>query len=295
MTKKCAKSVPAENGNNEHSPPIAKVEKLTDNGKYKYDFVINNYTEDEVCQVILTMKKYVKKGGFGKEEGEECKTPHLQGFISLKRKLRITGVTKLSGFERASLRETRNEKALIEYCMKDNCFFKIGFPKPLKVITELRDWQKQIETMCLEEPDDRTINILLDKETNIGKTALCKYMNYKHQAILFTAGNASDVACQLAQETENGRDLNDLTTMFFNYAEGCEPNKRLLENVKDGLISSPKYKSSTMNFNSPHVWVFCNRIGDDILKSDRKSVWRIWNVRNNELVDTYHDVVDEFN
>ena len=291
MTKKCAKSVPAENGNNEHSPPIPTK---TDNAKYKYDFVINNYTETEVCQVIQTLKKIAKKGGFGKEVGEEEGTPHLQGFISLKRKLRITGITKLDGFARASLRETRNEKALIEYCMKDNCFFKIGFPKPLKVITELKMFQKQIEEMCEEEPDDRTINILIDTETNIGKTALCKYMNYKHQAILFTGGDTSDVACQLAQEVENGRDLNDKTTMIFNYAEGIKPNKRLLENVKDGLITSPKYKSSTMNFNSPHIWVFCNMIGDDILKSNRKDVWRIWKVKDEELISNDTEV-DWFN
>jgi len=286
MKKKCANVVPAENGNNENSPPILDEDIKTINAKYKYDFVINNYTENEVCQVIATLKKIAKKGGFGKEVGDEEQTPHLQGFISLKRKLRITGITKLPGFERASLRETRNEKALIDYCMKDNCFFKIGFPKPLRVITELRPFQKTIEAICSEEPDDRTINILIDADTKIGKTQFTKYMVYRHQAIAFTGGKASDIACQLAQEVENGRDLNDNTIMLFNYGEGKRIDKKPLENVKDGLITSPKYKTSTIVFNSPHIWVFCNEEPDDIINSKRKDVWKLWKVDEKlELVE----------
>lgn len=277
MTKKCAKSVPAENGNNVDSPPNPTE---TINALYKYDFTLNNYTEDEVCQVINTLKKIAKKGGFGKEVGEQG-TPHLQGFISLKRKLRITGITKLAGFERASLRATRNEKALIDYCMKDNCFFKIGFPKSLKVISELRPFQREIELMCENEPDDRTINVLIDIKTNIGKTQFTKYMIYKHQAIGFTGGEASDIACQLAQELENGRDLNEKTIMLFNYGENRKINMKPLENVKDGLITSPKYKTSTVVFNSPHIWVFCNDEPLDIINSKRKDVWKLWKVDDN--------------
>lgn len=285
MKNKSAKSVPAENGNNVDSPPLTENTVVTVNALYKYDFVINNYTEDEVCQVITTLKKIAKKGGFGKEIGDECKTPHLQGFISLKRKLRITAITKLAGFERASLRATRNEKALIDYCMKDNCFFKIGFPKPLKVITELRPFQKTIEEMCCEEPDNRSINIVIDESTNMGKTQFSKYMVYKHQAIVFTAGEASDIACQLAQELENGRDLNEVTIMIFNYSENARINMKPLENVKDGLMTSPKYKTSTIVFNSPHVWVFCNEEPYSIVNSKRKNVWKLWSINDNyELI-----------
>jgi len=268
--------VPTENGNNVSSSVVPDV---TINALYKYDFVINNYTETEVCQVISTLRKIAKKGGFGKEVGESG-TPHLQGFVSLKRKLRITALTKLEGFERASVRATRNEKALIEYCTKDNCFFKIGFPKPLKVITELRPFQATIEKMCSEEPDDRTINVLIDTETKIGKTQFTKYMVHKHQAIAFTGGEASDIACQLAQEVENGRDLNDLTIMIFNYGENQRVNKKPLENVKDGLMTSPKYKTSTMCFNSPHIWVFCNEPPESVIESKRKDVWKIWKIDN---------------
>lgn len=259
---------------------------------------------DDIDPIIARAKTLCIKGTYQTEICPKTKNPHIHMMLWGKGKWRDTEL-KIPRQKDGKLaywaEPLKDEKNKSDYANKNDESYdgKVrgswGFPKPLKLISELKDWQLSIEQMCLEDPDDRIINILVDPVTKQGKTQFCKYMMAKHNAIGFTGGECKDIACQLAQEVENGRDLNEKTIMIFNYGEGKKPNKKPLENVKDGLISSPKYKSSTMLFNSPHIWVFCNHIGDDILKSTRKDVWRIWNIRNNELVDTYNDVVDEFN
>jgi len=250
---------------------------------YKYDFVINNYSLETMETLKILLKKICKKAVFGCEVGDSG-TPHLQGYISLIKKARIVELTKLPGLERASLRTVRNEEACIQYCQKDNIEFKHGFPVELKIIKDLKIWQKEIETKCLEIPDERTINWLYDGKTNIGKTALTKYMVHKHKAIFFTGGKKSDMACQLALEKLNGRDLNSNMIIIFNYSMGEDDIEyKAFESLKDGLISSSKYKSSGLIFNPPHIWIMANTLPDEDIIKRRLNVWKVWKIENEKL------------
>jgi len=262
-------------GNSESSPPI--------NQQYKYDFVINNYNEPELQLLKSTLIKVCKKAVFGLEVGEQG-TPHIQGYISLIKKARITELHKLPGLDRASFRKVRNEEALILYCQKENVAFKHGFPVELKVINNLKIWQKEIEEKCLLEPEERTINWLYDGNTNIGKTALTKYMVHKHKAVFFTGGKKTDIACQLALEKQNGRDLNNNMIILFNYCEGEDDiDYKAFESLKDGLISSSKYKSSGLIFNHPHIWIMANTLPDERITRRRLNVWKVWKVEDDKL------------
>jgi len=269
-------SEPSENGNNVSFSHIG-------NQQYKYDFVINNYTEPEILQLKITLKLICKKACFGLEVGESG-TPHVQGYVSLVKKERITTLGKMKGLERASFRKVRNEKACIEYCQKDNCVFTMGFPKPTKIISSLRPWQVEIERQCLEEPDNRTINWVFDEETNIGKSVFTKYMVVKHKAVFFTDGKKADIACQLALEEKAGRDLNDNMIIIFNFGMDSEIDYKAFESLKDGLLSSSKYKSSGLCFNNPHVWIMSNQLPQIRITSSRLEVWKIWKIVNNELI-----------
>lgn len=67
-----------------------------------YVFTLNNYTDAEVD----TLKKTVVDGRasyiiWGKEVGEQG-TPHLQGYIELKKRYSIRQLKKFPGFARAS-------------------------------------------------------------------------------------------------------------------------------------------------------------------------------------------------
>jgi len=271
-----SQSEPAEDGNNVLSSAVV-------NQLYKYDFVINNYTEPELQSLKNSLTEICKKAVFGLEVGDQG-TPHIQGYISLKKKARITELHKIPGLSRASFRKVRNENALIEYCQKDNCHFKHGFPVELRTITNLKIWQKEIEQKCLETPDDRTINWLYDGNTNIGKTALTKYMVAKHKAVFFTGGKKTDIACQMALEKQNGKDLNNKLIIIFNYScEDDDIDYKAFEALKDGLISSSKYKSSGLIFNHPHIWILANTLPNETITRRRLNVWKVWNVIDDKL------------
>jgi len=267
---------PAGNGNSDSFPAVV-------NQLYKYDFVINNYTEPELLLLNSSLNLICKKAVYGLEIGESG-TPHVQGYISLKVKKRITELHKIPGLARASFRNVRNENALIDYCQKENCKFKIGFPVELNIIKDLKIWQKEIIDMCLVEPDSRTINWLYDSRTSIGKTALTKYMVTKHGAVFFTGGKKADIACQMALEKQNGRDLNNKMIIIFNYScEDSNINYAAFEGLKDGLISSSKYKSSGLIFNHPHIWILANTMPDVEHTTKRLNVWKVWQVVNDKL------------
>ena len=272
-----SQSEPSEDGNSDSSSRIV-------NQLYKYDFVINNYSELEKSQVSQSLKAICKKAVFGLEVGDSG-TPHIQGYISLLKKMRITELHKIAGLERASFRKVRNEDALIKYCQKDNCCFKLGFKTDTKIISQLRPWQLTVERLCLEQPDERTINWIYDPDTCTGKTVFTKYMVVKHKAVFFTGGKKSDIACQLALEEKAGRDLNNNMIIIFNFGfEEDELDYKAFENLKDGLISSSKYKSAGLCFNCPHIWIMSNQLPNERIIRNRINVWKIWKIENNELV-----------
>jgi len=248
-------------GNNVSSP------KQKINALYKYDFVLNNYTENEVCSVKSTIAEICKKGGFGFEIGDSG-TPHLQGYISLRVKERITGLAKKPGFARASFRAVRNEKALIEYIQKDNNFWTFGFPKPIKIITELRPWQQKIKDIYDTEPDDRKVYWFWDEEGNIGKTQFIKYMCVKHKVLFCSGGKHSDIMNLVFNQ-----DMDTCTGVFFNLPRVNQGkiSYASLESIKDGMVCNTKYETGVKLFNSPHLFIFANYppLCPEALSSDR--------------------------
>lgn len=251
MTKKTVPSVPkVKDGNIEHPLP----DNDSKNALYKYDFVVNNYTKEEVCQLKGLLPNICKKAIFGLEVGESG-TPHIQGYISLIKKERMTGLLKLEGFKRASFRPCRNENALIEYCSKENVEFSYGIPKPIKIIENLFSWQKEIEDLFFTEPHDTTIYWFWESTGNVGKSSFCKYMFVKHKAMVVRGGCLSDI-----MNIVFNTDMDICRMMIFDLPRGTggKISYTSLEAIKDGLITNTKYETGAKVFNPPHVVVFAN-------------------------------------
>jgi len=89
-------------------------------------FTLNNYTDADVEDLRTSLSTdAVKYAVFGYEVGESG-TPHLQGFLSLVKKKRITGVKSIVN-ERAHLETRKGSKSqAIEYCKKDDNFEEFG-------------------------------------------------------------------------------------------------------------------------------------------------------------------------
>lgn len=272
MKTKSVPSVPEADSNIDIS---ASSSNKTINPVYKYDFVINNYTNEIVCQLKTELPKICNKAVFGLEVGEQG-TKHIQGFISLLKKERMTGLVKRPCFKGASFRPCRNEEALINYCQKENCEFKYGFPIPIKIIENLYLWQKKIEDLYFTEPDDRSVYWYYETCGNVGKSAFCKYMFVKHGALIVRGGKMSDI-CNIVFNT----DMEKCRMIIFDIPRGTggSVSYTSLEQIKDGLITNTKYETGCKAFNPPHLICFANFPPDkpEQLSQDR---WKIFELGN---------------
>jgi len=91
----------------------------------RWCFTINNYTAAEQQAIVDSVDNfdYIV---FGREHGDSG-TPHLQGFLCLKVKLRLNNVKALPGFQRAHLEVSRGTpKEASDYCKKDGDFEEYG-------------------------------------------------------------------------------------------------------------------------------------------------------------------------
>jgi len=246
----------------------------------------NNYNEENIIELETKMKKFCKKFIFQEEIGKEG-TKHLQGNFQLLKKMRWSefGLPKTIHWEK-----TRNVKASNTYCQKDDTHtgrrWSYGFPIENKIINNLYPWQKSIEDIIVQDPDDRSIYWIYDPAGDNGKTQLCKYLITKYDIMVATSGSEKDIACMIALAKKSGRDLNAKNTCFVFHFARCtgKISYHGIEAVKDGLITSSKYESSTLCFNSPHVFVFSNIYPDtSTMTQDR---WKIKTINGlKEMVD----------
>lgn len=84
-------------------------------------FTVNNYTDDCIKKVKDFITEYCSYGVFGKEAGELEETPHLQGYLELKRKLAGSSIRKLVGTEQFFIvgkRHSEIPKEAAGYCKK---------------------------------------------------------------------------------------------------------------------------------------------------------------------------------
>jgi hypothetical protein len=86
-------------------------------------FTLNNYTDADI-ERLSALSDCVAYLVFGKEVGDNG-TPHLQGFVSFKSRIRMGPAKAIIG-ERAHLEITRDVSGSIKYCKKDGDFTEIG-------------------------------------------------------------------------------------------------------------------------------------------------------------------------
>lgn len=235
------------------------------NPAIRWCFTLNNYTNEEYDELIRMVPKY-RYYIIGKEKGESG-TPHLQGYIEFNEKVRPLSVinNKKIHWEKAK----GDRKANYEYCSKGGDFVSSEKKYALRIINNLRKWQCQIVDMInkeMEEPNDRLINWIYDKEGGKGKTALIKYLDTKYKCVISTVSNKSDCATLIrgAFYDEKDNEIDDINKpwiMLFNFQKDYKYdslNYDTLEAIKDGLITATKYRGRNMNFNPPIMFIMAN-------------------------------------
>lgn len=236
----------------EEGNTVTSSSKKQPSRKTFYCFTVPNYVTN-YDEIIRQLKCISKKGIVGKEICPTTGTPHLQGFIALNKPMRISEIKILGKphFESCKGDEEQN----VKYCSKEGDFIKWGFPKPIAIIENLREWQKDVETLYETEPDDRRIFWYWDSKGNVGKSALIKYMIVKHKILFCSGGKHSDIMNLVFNQ-----DMNECKAVFFDIprAHKGHISYASLESIKNGLVCNTKYETGVKIFNSPHVFVFAN-------------------------------------
>jgi len=269
-----------EDGNtNLSSPPATQSKTARPCQLFKWSFTWNNYPKGALEMLETYFKQIKSPCGAIQEETGDCGTPHLQGAIELEKRKRWT---EFHLPKEIHWSKTENEWAAINYCRKTDT--RTGrlvtwglpeLPKPLKLITELRPWQKWVETIALSEPDGRTIHWLYDTKGGLGKSKFTKYMAATHNTLVIQGGGIKDII-NLIFKTNMDKvnalmiDVPRINNNKVSYGS--------IECILNGMITNTKFETGVKMFNPPHVFVFCNfKPNTEALSEDR---WKIYNLEN---------------
>lgn len=286
----------------------------------RWCFTLNNFTSAEEGFILDHVDSF-EYLVVGKETGESG-TPHLQGFVIFKSRLRIANAKLLLG-NRCHLEPSRGTpQQASDYCKKDGDFHEHGelpapgkrndfeqlrdwfkecteYPSDLDVAEEfpslwgryksscinfrnlfapkinivdgqLRQWQHDLNELVEGEPDSRKIAFVVDPEGNKGKSWLTAYWYSKRSDVQrLSIGKRDDLAFAIdCSKSLFVFDIPRGQLEFLQYS--------VLEQLKDRMVFSPKYESTTKILRkTPHVVVFTNEEPDyNKMTADRYDVYR---------------------
>lgn len=245
---------------NTHSSPLKT--KTTQVPKRKQHFFTwNNYTESDIGGILDYFNKHAIKYAFQEEIAPSTETPHLQGMVIFKDEKRSTQWDPKSKGHWEKLKDSTGKYQLKEESRKPNGRqWTKGFPKPIKTIENLYDWQLDILNIYKEEPDDRKIYWFWEGPGKVGKSAFVKYMVIKHGCLFCDGGKKSDLINLVFNNN-----MDECKCILWDLPRTSEGkiSYATLESVKNGLICNTKYETGVKAFNPPHIFVFANFPPDD--------------------------------
>jgi len=122
--------------------------------------------------------------------------------------------------------------------------------KRTKLVGDLRPWQNWLKELVDKEADTRSIFWFYDEAGGNGKSWMTKWLRQERNAFSSTGGKKADVAYAYNYEKIIIFDFARRQKEFVNY--------EVMEDLKNGRITSGKYQSVTKEFDHPHVLVFAN-------------------------------------
>ncbi len=259
-----------------------------------YDFTANG----DLLDVEIIKKKlnlYCKKWGFQKEEGKQGGEVGLDG-------LHANGYIHWQG--RLSTKIKCRMKQLIDYwdckefhfsitskANRDNLFYVIKkdtqiegpwldtdeviyIPRQIREVKKLYPWQEKVLKIS-KIWDTRTVNIIIDTKTNIGKTTLKTYIRcHRLGRIIPFCNNYKDILRMVC-------DMPTSTFYIIDMPKTIDKEKignlfSAIETIKDGYAYDDRYKFTEKIFDCPNIFVFTNEVPDETYLS--KDRWKLWEI-----------------
>jgi len=253
----------------------------------RWCFTLNNPNAEEKSALSRMSQCLI----IGDEVGK-CGTPHLQGYVEFENQKDFDCLKKLcprAHWEKAKGSKQKN----IDYCSKEKILINTLFSekekkedliraKKMRILEsykniEWKNWQKQIIDILEGPKNDRVINWVFEKNGNVGKTFLCRYIYMKYSCVLGT-GKKTDVAFAIKTFLdENDQKDPDVIILDIPRTNIDYVNYSMLEKLKDGLFSNGKYESCDIFFEEiPHLFCFANEPPNyENVSQDR---WNIINI-----------------
>lgn len=222
----------------------------------------------------LLHHKDIKSWIFQAECGESTDYLHYQGWMQVRSKKRLDEVSKLLP---GAHFEPSNGPAAERYCRKVDTRIDGPWMFPYKymgedIITKLRDWQQEVVEIINMPVDPRKIYWYWEPNGNMGKSALVKYLAWWHKAVLI-GGESADAMYAVA---ESRMEQVPIFVVDIPRNEGNRVPYQALEQLKNGLGFSAKYKSKTYLAPPAHIFVFANSPPDESkMSADRWVIKRI--------------------
>lgn len=222
-------------------------------------FTWNNYKDNSI-EILCNLFNHIAYDFVFQEEVGESGTPHLQGVVSLKKRMRWRefGLPLNIHWEKVKCVD-----ASYEYCSRPNkrfgkCYsLKYKIPPKLKIIHEsdFYDWQTKLNELLKTEPDDRTINWVWSQNGGVGKSMFCKFLVFHFGAIVCGKGAYSDIINIIFKA-----DMEQTNIVIFDLPRnnGNKISYSALEAIKNGMVCNTKYETGAKLFNPPHIIVFSN-------------------------------------
>lgn len=265
--------------------------KVSSKRGHNWCFTWNNYhlceSESELFREWVNTN--CEKANIGMEVGEETGTPHLQGFIKCKKNILFSTLKKVN--KNISWRQCKgSEQQNFNYTNKDGDIWlsfgcdilstlKPGEKKPIKIITELKPFQEDIEKLYHTEPDERTIHWYVDYIGGLGKTAFTKYMYVKYRILPIKGGKIADI-CNIIFNSN----MDNVKMVIMDIPRSSKNvSYNAIESILDGMITNTKYETGISVFNAPHVVVFSNFYPDTSAMSEDR--WHIVELNDKPIID----------
>jgi len=232
----------------------------------RWCFTLNNYTDIDIGAIKDMYKAFARYGVYGLEVGTKG-TPHVQGYVEFKKKVRPIGLlTKKVHWELARGKRWHN----VQYCTKDCDGYY--FPPKYNITIELYDWQRKCVDILSKDPDERSIYWIWEPEGCAGKTVFQKYLfTTLKKDIVIVSGKAMDMKYAIVKYLEENGRTPEIVLVNIPKCSGNHLSIAGMESIKDMFFYCGKYEGGMVCGPNPHVMVFANEAPqmEDVLSKDR--------------------------
>lgn len=277
---------------------------------YDFRYNLDSTTKDGL---IAILKGIAKKWAFQKEKGDSGYV-HWQGRMSLikaRRKPELMSLMRMHDIPIPQYLEPSSAESL-----KGDCFYVMKLDTRVEGPWTDKDkeewtcpewdmpefwhpWQQQVID-SRQIRDKRTINLVLDRKGNHGKTHLTMYLEQRDMCVvvpsLHDAKEIMECICDELMATEN----RDPKLVIVDLPRAV--NKKALaglmtalEQIKNGKVIDRRYHYKKWFFRPPQLWVFTNRLPNlAYMSMDR---WQLWELTDSMTLtpyqgDTYQEDMD---